>query len=134
MPRAVAAAPAREAACGCACEEATGRKPAQPLQPPANRSRTIADDRIRPLHGSYPSVWFCQQICSPQKNPPSLLTAGSYKNYNDYFSITRCKAVWVSPERTMTVYIPAANVRVSMLTVLSTGVVSYTILPSVLMM
>ncbi len=77
---------------------------------------------------------FCQQICSPQKSPPSLLMEGPYKNDNNYFSITKSRAVRVSPERTMTVNMPAANGRVSMLTVLSTGMVSYTILPSVLMM
>jgi hypothetical protein len=33
--------------CGCACEEATGRKPPQPLQPPANRCRPIANGRMR---------------------------------------------------------------------------------------
>ena len=32
---------------GCACEEATGRKPPQPLQPPANQSRPIANGRMR---------------------------------------------------------------------------------------
>jgi len=31
--------------CGCACEEATGRKPPQPLQPPANQSRPTANGR-----------------------------------------------------------------------------------------
>ncbi len=76
MPRAAAAAPAREAACGCACVEAIGRKPPQPLQPPANRSRPTANDRIRPPDGSYPSVWFCQQICSPQKKPAIIADGG----------------------------------------------------------